>query len=76
MSDIEQLDSSQLRIYAEVARASRNGVCRLPAMMLVRRSGIGSRYMLNKHLMSLQERGLIEQVERSGAPREIKLVEG
>lgn len=72
-SKISDLDSTELRIYAELAYVSKNGFCDTPITVMRRRCELNS-YQYKKALKSLEDKGLISQkIISNGVPRVIKL---
>ena len=73
-SKIAQLTSTELRVYAEIAYTSNDGICNTPATVMRHRCDL-SIYFYNKALASLEKKGVIVQdVRCGGVPRIIKLI--
>jgi len=73
-SRIEILTETELRVYAEIAHASKKGTCNTPATVLRRKANL-STYFFNKALDGLEEKGLISQTKScGGVPRIIELL--
>ena len=71
---IAGLTSIELRVYAEVAHASSEGLCNTPATVMRHRCGLIT-YFYNKTLAELKKKGLIAQeIICCGVPRVIKLI--
>ena len=76
-SALASLSPTQLRVYAEIARASENGVCDTAATVLWRRCEVQSKHIFYKHVGELAEKGLLDQeIISNGVPRVIKLIHG
>ena len=73
-TNISELNPIELRVYAELAQASVNGICTTPMTRMKYRCGL-SEANYKKVLKSLENRGLIEQkIQGRGVPRVIKLI--
>jgi hypothetical protein len=73
-SKIATLTPDELRVYAEIAFASVNGVCNEAATVLRHRCDLKSTHVFYKHLATLEEKGLIKQTKQCyGVPRIIEL---
>lgn len=70
---IAQLTNTELRVYAEIAYASNNGICNTPATVIRHRCNL-SIYLYSKALASLEKKEVIAQEIRcGGVPRIIRL---
>ena len=61
MSVLSKLSSIQLRVYAEIARASEAGTCKMPQRNMYSRCGLPSAYHFRKHVRALERYGLIRE---------------
>jgi len=71
---VSNLNSVELRVYAELAHVSVNGVCTTPMTKMKHRCGISVKEYKDI-LNSLETKGLIEQkIQGRGVPRTIRLI--
>lgn len=72
-SKIELLSHIELRVYAEIAHESVDGICKTPATVISRKCGL-SIHFYKKTLAELERKGVITQsINCGGVPRTLKL---
>lgn len=72
-SKIELLSNQELRVYAEIANESINGICDTPATVISHKCGL-SIYFYEKILAELERKGVITQIINcGGVPRTLRL---